>query len=80
MLLRKTQYPYIKRFLTGCSANYQNAIDLIRKSMAALDAKGYADAKHMDRRCLLIKSWVNLPLNSSWKTEELVSKAWANLQ
>ncbi|KAG5244771.1 invertase inhibitor [Salix suchowensis] len=38
LLLRKTQYQYIKRFLTGCSANYQNAIDLIKKSMAALDA------------------------------------------
>uniref|UniRef100_B9N4K7 Pectinesterase inhibitor domain-containing protein n=1 Tax=Populus trichocarpa TaxID=3694 RepID=B9N4K7_POPTR len=44
LLIRKTQYPYIKRCLTGCSENYQDAIGLIKKSLAALDANGYADA------------------------------------
>ncbi|KAL3591155.1 hypothetical protein D5086_009795 [Populus alba] len=34
LLIRKTQYPYIKRCLTGCSANYQDAIGLIKKSLA----------------------------------------------
>ncbi|CAK7340616.1 unnamed protein product [Dovyalis caffra] len=43
--LSKTSNPYTKRCLTGCSANYKDAIDLIKKSLAALDAKGYSDAK-----------------------------------
>lgn len=44
-LLLKTSDMYTTRSLTGCSTNYKDAVGLINKSLAALDAKNYDDAK-----------------------------------
>ena len=38
-LLLKTSDMYTTRSLTGCSTNYKDAVGLINKSLAALDAK-----------------------------------------
>ncbi|KAG6775021.1 hypothetical protein POTOM_018445 [Populus tomentosa] len=44
-LLLKSSDMYTTRSLTGCSTNYKDAVGLINKSLAALDAKKYGDAK-----------------------------------
>ncbi|KAH8507256.1 hypothetical protein H0E87_009678 [Populus deltoides] len=44
-LLLKTSDMYTTRSLTGCSTNYKDAVGLINKSLAALEAKNYDDAK-----------------------------------
>ncbi|KAJ6737661.1 PECTINESTERASE INHIBITOR-LIKE [Salix viminalis] len=50
--LLKISNSYTGRCLTGCSTNYEDAVGLITKSLAALDARDYGGAKETDLRCL----------------------------
>lgn len=45
--LLKISNSYTGRCLTGCSTNYEDAVGLITKSLAALDARDYGGAKKL---------------------------------
>ncbi|KDP23455.1 hypothetical protein JCGZ_23288 [Jatropha curcas] len=59
-LIKKSSDPVLKSALTDCSEDYDNALDEIKDSLRAIEAKSYGD----------VKTWVSAAMTYSGSCED----------